>query len=96
MHLPGHNFTGPGTKLGKRLTSTDQPKPWSKPVNRVDHAAMKHDICYRDNKAPVVRQNLCDKKMMSEMAQIQDPTLRERIERKLASSVIGTKMKLGM
>ena len=39
MHLPGHNFTGPGTKLNKRLKPDLTPKEWSKPVNRVDKAA---------------------------------------------------------
>ena len=36
MHLPSHNFTGPGTKLKKRLISDLTPKEWSKPINRVD------------------------------------------------------------
>ena len=39
MHLPGHNFTGPGTKLYKRLNSDGTPKEWSIPINRVDNAA---------------------------------------------------------
>ena len=26
MHLPGHNFTGPGTKLNKRLNPDGTPK----------------------------------------------------------------------
>ena len=46
MHLPGHNFTGPGTKLNKRLNPDLTPKSWSKPVNRVDKAAYHHDVCY--------------------------------------------------
>ena len=46
MHLPGHNFTGPGTKLNKRLNPDLTPKKWSKPINRVDKAAYNHDICY--------------------------------------------------
>ena len=40
MHLPSHNFTGPGTKLKKRLNPDLTPKKWSKPVNCVDKAAM--------------------------------------------------------
>ena len=36
MHLPGHNFTGPGTKLNKRLNPDWTPKEWSMPINRVD------------------------------------------------------------
>ena len=33
MHLPGHNFTGPGTNLSKRLNEDGSPKAWSKPIN---------------------------------------------------------------
>ena len=34
MHLPGHNFTGPGTKLYKSLNPDGTPKEWSIPINR--------------------------------------------------------------
>ena len=44
MHLPGHNFTGPGTKLNKRLNLDLTPKSWSKPVNRLDIAAYHHVV----------------------------------------------------
>jgi len=50
MHMPGHDFTGPGTKLKKRLNEDMTPKAWSKPINRVDKAAYYHDICYIKNK----------------------------------------------
>ena len=46
IHLPGHNFTGPGTKLYKRLNPDGTPKEWSIPINRVDNAAYHHDLCY--------------------------------------------------
>ena len=46
MHLPGHNFTGPGTKLKKQLNLDLTPKNWSMPVYRVDKVAYHHDICY--------------------------------------------------
>ena len=46
MHLRGHNFTGPGTKLYKRLNSDGTPEEWSIPINRVDNAAYPHDLCY--------------------------------------------------
>ena len=39
MHLPGHNFTDPGTKLDKRLNSDGTPKEWNMPINRVDNTA---------------------------------------------------------
>ena len=29
MHLPGHNFTGPGTRLNRRLNPDGTPKEWS-------------------------------------------------------------------
>ena len=96
LHLPGHNFTGPGTKLRKRLDANDQPHQWSQPVNRIDRAAMKHDICYRENKNPRVRRELCDWQMLDEMANIPNPTLREILDRKLAGGMIAAKVKLGM
>ena len=46
MHLPGHNFNGPGTKLNKRLNPDGTAKEWSIPINRVDNAAYHHDLCY--------------------------------------------------
>jgi len=55
MYLPGYNFTGPGTKLDKRLNPDRTPKAWSKLINRVDKAAYHHDICYVKNKAPETR-----------------------------------------
>ena len=42
MHLPGHNFTGQGTKLYKRLNPDGRPKEWSISINRVDNAAYHH------------------------------------------------------
>ena len=46
MHLPGHNFTGSGTKLYKRLNSDGTLKEWSIPINRFDNAASHRDLCY--------------------------------------------------
>ena len=44
LHLPGYSFCGPGTNLNKRLDEADNPKPWSKLINRVDEVFMRHDI----------------------------------------------------
>ena len=44
IHLPGHNFTGPGTKLKERLARGD------KGINRVDELARGHDIAYSEAK----------------------------------------------
>ena len=48
MHLPGHNLTGPGTKIYKRLNPIGTPKEWSIPINRVDNAAYHRDLCYQN------------------------------------------------
>ena len=60
MHMPGHNFTGPGTKLNKRLNEDMTPKAWSKPVNRVEKVAYHHDICYVKNKDTKTRKEVWD------------------------------------
>ena len=82
MHLPGHNFTGPGTKLNKRLNPDLTPKKWSKPINRVDNDT-------------ATRNAVCDKNMLKELKGIYNPTIRERMERGLVSSLIGTKARFG-
>lgn len=99
MHLPGHNFTGPGTQLlhGKtRLNDDLTYKSWSKPVNRVDDAAYKHDVCYLENKDTKTRNEVCDKTMLRELDAIPNPTLRERIDRAVVKPIIWTKQKFGM
>ena len=45
MHFPGHNFTGPGTKLYKRLNS-DEAKGVIIPINRVGNVAYHQDLFY--------------------------------------------------
>ena len=80
MHLPGHNFTGPGTKLYKRLNSDGTPKEWSIPINRVDNAAYHHDLCYSKHDYTKTRNKVCDKTMLGELSGIVNPTLIERIE----------------
>ena len=95
MHLPGHNFTGPGTKLNKRLNPDLTPKKWSKPVNRVDKAAYHHDVCYLKNNDTATRNAVCDKNMLKELEGIYNPTTREKMERGLVSSLIGTKARFG-
>ena len=86
MHMPGHNFTRPGTKL--------TPKAWSKPINRVDKVAYHHEICYVKNKDTKTRNEVCDKNMLTEHG-IYNPTLRERIERGVVSTITGMKKRFG-
>jgi len=95
MHMPGNNFTGLGTKLNKRLNEDMTAKAWSKPINRVDKAAYHHDICYVKSKDTKTRNEVCDKNMLTELNGIFNPTLRERMERGVVSTIIGTKKRFG-
>ena len=96
MHLPGHNFTGPGTTLNERLNPDLTPKKWSKPINRVDKAAYHDDVCYLKNNDTATRNAVCDKNMLKELKGIYNPTLRERLDKSIVSNLIGTKVKFGM
>jgi len=96
MHLPGPNFTGPGTKLNKCLNPDMTPKARSKSINRVDKAAYHHDICYVKNKDTKTRNEKCDAEMLQERDGIYNPTLRERMGRGVVSKIIGTKKRFGM
>ena len=96
MHLLGHNFTGPGTKLNKRLNPDLMPKKWSKPINRVDKAAYHHDLCYLKNNDTATRNAVCDKNMLKELEGIYKPSIREKMERGLVSTLIGAKARFGM
>ena len=95
MHLPGYNFAWPGTKLNKRLNSDMTPKEWSKPINHVDKAAYHHDLCYLKNNDTATRNSVCDKNMLKELEGIYNPSLRERMDRGLVSTLIGTKKRFG-
>jgi len=85
VHLPGHNFTGPGTKLDKRLNADGTPKRWSKPVNRVDDA-------YAGSTDRIA----ADRKMIQELDDISNPTLRERIERGVVRPILKAKVDFGI
>ena len=93
IHPPGHNFTGPGTKLNKRLNPDLTPKKWSKPINR--KAAYHHDLCYLKNNDTATRNAVCDKNMLKEFKGIYNPTIKERMERGLVSPLIRAKARFG-
>jgi len=95
MHLPGHNFTGPGTKLNKRLNPDITLKSWSKPVDRVVRTAYHHDLAYAKytNKAKRLE---ADKRTIRELDNIDDPTVRERMERAVVRPIITTKTNIGI
>ena len=96
MHLPGHNFTGPGTKLYKRLNHDGTPKEWSIPINRFDNVAYHHDICYSKHDDTKTRNEVCDKTMLGELSGIVNPTVRERIDISIVGKLIKAKVNFGL
>ena len=96
MYLPGHNFTGPGAKLYKRLNSDVTPKEWSIPINRVDNAAYHHDLCYSKHDDTKTRNEVCGKTMLGELSRIVNPTLRERIDKSIVGKLIKAKVNFGL
>ncbi|ESP04436.1 hypothetical protein LOTGIDRAFT_170829 [Lottia gigantea] len=92
-HLPGHNYTGPDMRLDRRLDENDNPKPAEEPVNRVDAAALKHDILYRNK--DVTFRHQADKHMIDELENIPNPTFKEKLLRALIIKLLKAKLKLG-
>jgi len=96
VHLPGHNFTGPGTRLDKWLNPDMTPNDWSKPINRVDTAAYHHDLWYAKNQDRKTRNEICDKEMIQELDGINKPSLRERLDKSIIRNIINAKVNLGL
>jgi len=96
QHLPGHNFTGPGTRLDRRLNPDLTPRRWSKPINRVDTAAYHHDFCYAKHQDGKTRNEVCDKEMLRELDDITNPTLREWLDGGVVRNLINAKVKKGL
>ena len=96
MHMPGHNFLGPGTNLNKRLNKDLTPKSWSMPVDRDDEAAYRHDLCYARHKDTKTRNEVCDKRMLQDLTNILNPTKAERRHIGITKALIGTKKRFGM
>ena len=96
MNLPGHNFTGPGKKLYKRLNWDGTPKEWSIQINRVDNTVYHHDLCYSKHDDTKTRNDVCDKTMLGELSGIVNPTLWERIDKSIVGKLIKAKVNFGL
>ena len=95
-HLPGHNFTGPGTKLNRRLKEDLTPNPWSIPINCVEILPIVKILCYAQNKDAKTRNEVCDKTMLAELKDIDNPRGREKkIDKALVHKTIGNKVRFG-
>lgn len=94
-HLPGMNFCGPGTNLKKKLNADYSLKdPKYKPIDRIDEAAMKHDIKY-SKYDDLRKRHEADKEMIREVLNINNPTWRERLERGVVLIILGFKALVG-
>ena len=91
----GHNFTGPGTKLKKRLNPVGTPKSWSKSVDLVDRAAYHHELAYAKYEDKAKRLE-ADKRMLRELDDIENPTVREPMDTAVVRPIIGTKTNIGI
>ena len=92
LHLPGHNFTRPGTQLHKRLNAHVTPREWSIIINRVDNAAYHHDLyCCKHNDTKT-RNQIFDKTRLNELDDIVNPTLREKINTLVVGKLIKLKL----
>ena len=96
MHLPFHSYTGPFTKLDKKLDFNDNPLPGYEPYNQIDAISLKHDICYRDNPKFKDKNKICDKKMLEDLKKVKPTGIREWMDKKLVQGVIGAKKFSGL
>ena len=88
-----HKYTGPYNPLDQQLDEHDQPIAGQEPFNAVDAISMHHDICYRDHADD---KHGCDDKMLQELTILKPKDLREKIDRRLVTSIINAKRKTGM
>lgn len=93
-HLPGMRYCGAGTNLSARLYPDGTPRPGNEPVDRVDEAAMRHDIQYELYKDRRHRLQ-ADKIMIDELLHIPKPTYKERLERMLVLPILYVKRLIG-
>ena len=89
MHFPGSNYLGPGTKFIERVQKGD------KPTDRVDEAAMHHDLAYAVYKDKGKRHE-ADRKLLQELDAIENPTFKEKIKKVTTKAVIKPKLFLGL
>ena len=94
--LPSHKYTGPYNPLDEQLDDHDRPVPGQEPFNAVDAISMHHDICYRDYGDAKGGKHKCDDQMLNELNMLKPKDMRERIDRRLAKTLIGAKRKLGL
>src|SRR6266566_10923 len=93
-HLPGMKFCGPGTRLDLKLNEDGTPKPGCEPVDRVDEAALHHDLAYSRHD-DLRNRNKADGIMIQELLKIPHPTCRKRLERFFVLPIMFIKRTIG-
>ena len=93
-HLPGMRYCGPGTRLSLRVDEDGKPFPGNEPVDRVDEAALKHDLAYKKYD-DLRHRNEADKEMLRDLYSIKRPTCRERMERCFVVPIMFLKSLIG-
>ena len=93
-HLPGMRYCGPGTRLDLRVDENGKPFPGNEPVDRVDEAALKHDLAYSESDG-LRERNKADKEMLRDLYGIVEPTCRERLERCIVVPILFLKSLIG-
>lgn len=92
FHLPGHNYTGPGTHLELNIEKQ------KKPTNKLDSNAMTHDIKYNEYKDLESRHE-ADKVLGDSAMEIvtnSDSSLKEKAEGLLVNGMMNVKRMIGM
>lgn len=74
----GSRNSAPSRQNAAQLSLTH--KDWNKPINRVEEAAYKNNVCYLKNRDTETRNEVCDKKMLRELKDI--PDKRQDVSRK--------------
>ena len=92
-HLFRHNYTGPGTRLDIRLDENNNPKQGEEPINRIDQAALKHDIAY--NSEDLRDRHVADVNLIHDLNNIQNPSSKEKIQRALVKLAMKGKIFIG-
>jgi hypothetical protein len=95
-HLPNYQYCGPSTRLDIRLDENGMPKHGEEPINRVDKTCYNHDVAYKNAGDNLSNKHDADRIMLEQLNSIQNPSIRERIDRLIIKGLIGTKLKLGM
>ena len=93
LHMPGHNFTGPGTNLKKKMKPDGTWRARHAPLNSVDLASFHHDVAYSKAEDSLDRM-AADEAMLDELQDILEDDgkcNREKLEAKVAQMAISIK-----